>query len=483
MSITSSLSNAISGLTAASRSAELVSGNVANAMTDGYGRREISLSSMSLGGNGAGVRVGSVERIVNETAIADRRLADASLGVSQQEVAFFGRVETLLGEPGDPASLAGRLASLEVGLIEAASNPSSAVRLNSVVTGMQSVAAKFNTISDGIQATRQSADQQIAQRVDVLNAGLANIDALNDEIQRQLGSGNDATALMDQRQVQIDEISSIVPVQTIARDNGKVALITSTGATLVDGRAAQFSFTPTPLITADMTQASGALSGLEMEGAASSFGDALRSVAGGELSALFETRDTLAVDAQSQIDAMARDFMDRLSDPAVDPSIGVGVAGVITDGGAAFDPLDEVGLAGRLEVNALVDPGQGGDVARLRDGLYAPAGPVGENGVLTAMRSSLSDLRAPASGQFDIAGSSVGLVSDFLSQIGTSRNTAEARQSFASAQVDAFRDLELADGVDTDQEMQKLLLIEKSFAANARVITTVDEMLDTLLRI
>jgi flagellar hook-associated protein FlgK len=31
--------------------------------------------------------------------------------------------------------------------------------------------------------------------------------------------------------------------------------------------------------------------------------------------------------------------------------------------------------------------------------------------------------------------------------------------------------------------MQKLLLIEKSFAANARVITTVDEMLDTLLRI
>jgi flagellar hook-associated protein 1 len=44
MSITSALANAVSGLTAASRSAELVSNNVSNAMTEGYGRREIVLS-------------------------------------------------------------------------------------------------------------------------------------------------------------------------------------------------------------------------------------------------------------------------------------------------------------------------------------------------------------------------------------------------------------------------------------------------------
>ena len=38
-------------------------------------------------------------------------------------------------------------------------------------------------------------------------------------------------------------------------------------------------------------------------------------------------------------------------------------------------------------------------------------------------------------------------------------------------------------GVDTDAEMQKLLLIEQSFSANARVITTIDALIQTLTRI
>ena len=53
MSISGSLSSALSGLTAASRAAEVVSNNVANAQTEGYGKREIELSSRILGGAGA----------------------------------------------------------------------------------------------------------------------------------------------------------------------------------------------------------------------------------------------------------------------------------------------------------------------------------------------------------------------------------------------------------------------------------------------
>ena len=43
MSISSALSNALSGLNAVSRAADVVSSNVANAMTEGYGKREIEL--------------------------------------------------------------------------------------------------------------------------------------------------------------------------------------------------------------------------------------------------------------------------------------------------------------------------------------------------------------------------------------------------------------------------------------------------------
>ena len=50
MSLSLSLSSAVSGLQASARSAELVSSNVANALTDGYGRRDIQLTARSLGG-------------------------------------------------------------------------------------------------------------------------------------------------------------------------------------------------------------------------------------------------------------------------------------------------------------------------------------------------------------------------------------------------------------------------------------------------
>ena len=39
----------------------------------------------------------------------------------------------------------------------------------------------------------------------------------------------------------------------------------------------------------------------------------------------------------------------------------------------------------------------------------------------------------------------------------------------------------LADGVDTDQEMQRMMLIEQAYAANARVVQTVDDMLQILM--
>ena len=107
MSISASLSNAISGLTAVSRAAELVSANVANAMTESYGRRELSLGAATVGGQGAGVQISGVERVVNQTAIADRRLAQAELGYNDARASFFTSVEQAIGTPDAASSLSG----------------------------------------------------------------------------------------------------------------------------------------------------------------------------------------------------------------------------------------------------------------------------------------------------------------------------------------------------------------------------------------
>ncbi|NBR90216.1 MAG: flagellar hook-associated protein FlgK, partial [Rhodobacteraceae bacterium] len=74
------------------------------------------------------------------------------------------------------------------------------------------------------------------------------------------------------------------------------------------------------------------------------------------------------------------------------------------------------------------------------------------------------------------------LASEFLSSVSTQRDQAERTQAYNAARYTETKEAELADGVDTDQEMQRLLLIEQSYIANTRIIQVMDDLLDTLLR-
>ena len=120
MSITSALSSALSGLSVASRQAELLSSNVANATTPGYARRELGLRAAVLGGTGQGVAMTGVTRSLDRQLLAERRLALAGDGDRSLRSALLKRVENSLGSPDNAGSLAARLAAFDQALIEGA---------------------------------------------------------------------------------------------------------------------------------------------------------------------------------------------------------------------------------------------------------------------------------------------------------------------------------------------------------------------------
>ena len=77
-------------------------------------------------------------------------------------------------------------------------------------------------------------------------------------------------------------------------------------------------------------------------------------------------------------------------------------------------------------------------------------------------------------------------VRDFAAEMVTAQATERARAennynaaNSAAEVVNGARNN--AEGVSIDDEMQRLLLIEQSFAANSRVLTTVSEMIDALI--
>jgi flagellar hook-associated protein 1 FlgK len=308
---------------------------------------------------------------------------------------------------------------------------------------------------------------------------------LNIQISSAIVNRRDTSALEDQRQSLVDEISEIVPVKSVSRDLGAIALFTPGGAILLDGTAAVVEFTATNVIVPHMTQAGGLLSGLTINGSAIDTNADTGQLRGGRLSALFEVRDDLAPQAQAKLDAVARDIVERFQAPGLDGTRALGDPGLFTDGGGAFVAAEEVGLSGRIRINAAVDPKQGGAVWRLRDGLgAATSGSVGNAGLLQDMQAVLTQLRVPASGGFGTtAHSAADLQASFLAGIGSDRHVSDQKMAFAATRFSEIEAQVLEDGVDSDEEMQRLMLIEQAYAANARMIQTVDEMMQALMRI
>lgn len=482
MSISSSLSNALSGLTAVSRSAELVSANLANVTNPNYARREIELSARDGGTLSGGVTVSGITRVVDQALLTDRRHADADVRNAQTRNSFFEKIEASVGLPTEENSLSGKIAAFENALIVAGSQPASDAHLNAVVTSARAVSDHFNKVSDDLQTMRMTADHNIALDVETLHSKLVQIRDLNFDIARRGLGGHSTAALEDHRSALLDDVSRIVPLREVHGENGQISLFTMGGTQLLSGQVSDISFNQTGLIVPHMTQSSGLLGGLEINGVPI---DAATVFAGGSLAGHFEVRDELAVKAQRQLDAVARDLISRFEDPAVDDTLLAGDPGFFTDAGAAFDVLSETGVSGRMELNAALDPRQGGYAWRVRDGIGAlTEGPAGNTDRLTAMVSALQDLRPTLSGGFSTTARSLsGLGADFLSEIGRQKLDSQSEVLFATTQQSGFRSAELENGVDTDQEMQKLLLIEQAYSANARVIQTIDEMIDALLRI
>ncbi|MBZ0122658.1 MAG: flagellar basal body protein, partial [Roseovarius sp.] len=164
MSISSALSNALSGLTASSAQAQVASANIANALTPGYAPRALELSARGIGRAG-GVMVQGLVRQVDPGLLSARRGADGELARAEVRAGFQADLEILAGTPDQPGSLSGRLAALEASLVTAAARPEEDSRLRAAVQQAAGLAARFNEMSRTIQQWRSDAEAGIEQAV------------------------------------------------------------------------------------------------------------------------------------------------------------------------------------------------------------------------------------------------------------------------------------------------------------------------------
>ncbi|PHR91190.1 MAG: flagellar hook-associated protein FlgK [Robiginitomaculum sp.] len=490
MTLNSALASASSGLAATSRRADLTASNIANASTPGYVRRELVTEERVVGGRGQGVTVVGVNRAQDMALSRDRRDASGSAARADIISQAYTQLNREMGEPGDTYGLFASYQNVETSLRDLAVTPESLAYQNDAYNSLNGLTTQFSELySIGIKQ-RVNADNAIARDVQVVNQSLHRISQLNEEISKAGKTIGGAASLEDERQRLLDKISQIIPIKDLVKENGQIEITTQEGLFLIAGvTVRELEFTPAGVIPPGATYAPpvpGLLSGITVGSENLTPGNGSFGIQGGSLAGYFAVRDQTAPNFLNQLDSLAADLVNRFTGATVDPTNGVGAAGIITDNGGPVVPLAITGIASRLRLNAAIDPNQGGTTSRLRDGIGSVvAGPVSNADILNSLLDAFTNTNTAPTGSGIVGDfTSTELAAGLTSLIGEARINADALAASSLSRATTLADIELSQtGVDTDAEMQNLLVIEQSYAANARVIQTISEMIDILMQI
>ncbi|MGP9788921.1 flagellar hook-associated protein FlgK [Roseinatronobacter sp. NSM] len=479
MSLSTALNSAASGLQLSSRGAQVVADNIANANTEGFGVRSLSQAARITGTSGSGVMMTGIARDSDPALLTELRGANAAQAKTGNLMDFWASMESSIGIPGDAGSLATRITSLESAFKQASAQPESTSALQKVVQAADSLVTKLTDIDSGLQLSRDRADASIAHDVGLLNSIFDQVDKLNSDIARQKLAGGYPHSLEDMRQNLIDQASSIIPLKEISRPDGRSMLLGADGTVFVDRDVTRIEFQRTPSPTAGESVGAGDLGRLVINGRTVSATNPL--LQSGSIGSAFDIRDGLAPQMQQQLDEFSADLVSRFADSGLDASIPAGAFGLFAVANETTMPPTLAGISGRLVVNPALTPADSSNAWRVRDGLYAATpGAVSENAVISGMIDALSSFSAVGAGggpNADVQGHAAA----FLSQTATQRLIVETETAYTSGRVAGLQELLGGRGVDTDAELQKLLVLEKSYAANARVMAAADSMLRTLL--
>ncbi|HAR83013.1 MULTISPECIES: flagellar hook-associated protein FlgK [Sulfitobacter] len=469
MSLSGALNSATAGLHTTQGQSRIAADNVSNAMTPGYVRREAVLVTAS-GGQGGAV-ISEVRREVDATLQRMSRLENSRMTQYQSIQEGLTTYTAYLGQPGDGTSPADRFNDFQNSLTTLVNMPSSNGAQTSVALAAEDLVRSVKGAATTLSTTLNDVNMEIRYEVADLNTALYQLRDLNASGSGFTPGSLEAAQFDEKVDTILDQISGIVDTRIHRSSNGSISLYTVSGAALLEGRVVQdVTFNPS-----DGTLMAGNQD-------ITPFKDGVRGIQHGSLAGLSELKRETIPQFSQQLDEYARGLIQTFE--GADASLAPGEAGLFTDNGIAFDPANITGLASRLQINSKISSTGEAEVWRIRDGLGATSPGAGSEtvqinaflaGLDTAMNAS-TGTGIPA--EVTLRDFSAEMITSQAATRARAENDFNAAASAAEVVMSARRNSE---GVNIDDEMQQLLLIEQSYAANSRVLTAVSEMIDTLI--
>ncbi|MCE2510744.1 MAG: flagellar hook-associated protein FlgK [Alphaproteobacteria bacterium] len=336
MSLNISLLTAITGLNVTRTAIDVATQNVANANTEGYSRKIINLESQNIVGQGAGVRISSITRQVDEFLLRDLRIQTAAFSASEVQKQFFDSMQDLFGTLDSNSSLTTQISDLASAIEALAITPEGIAQHLDVVNAAVNMAQRFNGMSDDIQKLRLEAETEIAAAVEDVNLQLASIADLNLRISKLVGSGQSSTELEDQRDLALSRLSNYLDISYYYRGNREVVVSLGAGDALVDRLELPLSFTPSSSVSAaNNTFGAITLNSVDIT-------DRIRS---GRIRGLIDLRDTSLPQMQAELDTLATKLRFQL-DKIHNQGVGLPPSNALTGSRmfAGTDPFSGTGI-------------------------------------------------------------------------------------------------------------------------------------------
>lgn len=442
----------VSGLFVSRAATNMINHNIANANTPGYSRQYLDVQALTpvqspFGSLGRGAGVMGVTRLTDSFVEQNLFQQTSLLGTYASIDDSLRNVEGILGGV-DNDRLGDSLSAFFDSWSELANAPEDSGRRQNVVRRAEALAFQFRDIATSLRAEERTLYQKLETQIDDANALMQRVGELNSSI---LASGGASAAgdLVDQRNLMLAKLSEIVSFTTHQRGDGSLDVI-------VQGRSMVTRNVVQELSLDSSRDADGVRRARVHMGENKTLEIPLQS---GTVAGLLRSMNEILPDIRADLDAVAMELKDRVNALHRDG---------VTPSGSGLDLFLGESAADLEVVNAIA-----ADSSLLASGR---SGEAGDNEIATAiaaLRDTISDDDGKTLGE---------LALDLIVGVATERGSF---QTLLEGQVNVVEGvaarLEETRGVNVDEELTYLLQYQRAFEANARVIQSVDQMLDTLI--
>ena len=484
MTLSSAIRSATSALSGNAKHASILSRNIAGVGDPNYVKRDAVITTQLYGT----IKVDTqryVQRALYDSSIFATAEAENANVVKNgiDKLAFSIGIDDFSHSP---ASL---LAGLRDSIDLAAAAPSNIGAASTLVENGRIFASNLNQRYTEVLSMRAAADKEIDSSVKSINSLLGQLETINDRIIQDTHIGRDVFDSLDVRDQIIDKLSSELSLKILPRDNNDIVVMTGNGLILFEKRAREVSFVATPSYGAGTIGNS-----LYIDGVPASGDEPWLPVTTGRLGGNFKMRDEILVNQQNQLDEIARAAIELFAEEDQTGGVKPKLSGLFAWAGSPAVPPTGVlapGIAGSIRVNTAVDPQAGGNPYLIRDGgingdpdyISNISGGTGFSDRLFALSASfetqvLFDPQAGLPPTQSLSGFAASSLDWLNSTRQSAHNEAGYRSELSLQYTSAYQN---ASGTNLDDEMSKLLEVERAYQASAKLLATIDEMFSTLL--